>query len=227
MNDITIIGFSGGQGAGKDTSSEFLKDHFTDAKVYAFASNLKELCRDVFKLSEAQLHGDKKNTPLKKPLGFSMLEVNCIIGWLRKHNSQGTSETQQDKHQELLYKNIKFASPREIMQFIGTEVLRDIYDQDYHAIYLMREIQEDAPAVALITDARFSNERARIRREGGLNIKIVGRTHADATGIAGHKSENDLGDDAEYAFVVVNDGTLEDLSAKMQDIYTQLNLRGL
>ena len=53
------IGFTGKAGAGKDTAESFLLSF--GYKRLAFADPLKEICRDLFELSEEQLHGSLKD----------------------------------------------------------------------------------------------------------------------------------------------------------------------
>ncbi len=53
---MLIVGIVGGKGAGKNTAANHLAKVY-GAAVYAIADELKELLRNVFKLSEAQLHG--------------------------------------------------------------------------------------------------------------------------------------------------------------------------
>lgn len=55
---MKIIGLLGGKGVGKNTAAAYLARAY-GAKLYALADELKELLRDVFKLSQEQLHGSQ------------------------------------------------------------------------------------------------------------------------------------------------------------------------
>lgn len=55
----TILGFLGVKRSGKDTCGEYLKSNYGYER-YAFGDPVKEICRNMFNLSEEQLFGDKK-----------------------------------------------------------------------------------------------------------------------------------------------------------------------
>lgn len=54
-----VIGLLGGKGSGKTTVAQYLASAY-GARCYALADELKEIIRDVFELSEQQLHGTQE-----------------------------------------------------------------------------------------------------------------------------------------------------------------------
>ena len=75
---------------------------------------------------------------------------------------------------------------------------------------------ERVPIKAVFDDLRFPNEAALIRLYGGPVVRIVRPGHESAPQVAAHASEA-------FAFeadiTVVNDGTVEDLNAKMAALF--------
>lgn len=54
-----LFGLIGAKGAGKDETANYLKKKY-NFNQYAFAMPLKNICRELFDLSEEQLHGSLK-----------------------------------------------------------------------------------------------------------------------------------------------------------------------
>jgi hypothetical protein len=107
-------------------------------------------------------------------------------------------------------------TPREIMQKLGTECLRNGYAQDVWVRAMERWLRErrDLPIGVAIGDVRFKNEAEAIVRLGG-EVWRIDRAGAGATGgVVGHKSEHDL-DGWNFGTVIDNNGTLDDLRAKV------------
>ena len=59
---VRLIGFAGRKGSGKDTCASVLVDsqHF---ERFAFADCMKRICKDLFDLTDDQLHGSAKDDP--------------------------------------------------------------------------------------------------------------------------------------------------------------------
>ena len=64
-----------------------------------------------------------------------------------------------------------------LLQALGTDVFRRL-NPDMWVDVLAAQIDEEQPRIALITDMRFVNEAAYVRRMGGLTIR-VSRTEID------------------------------------------------
>ena len=108
--------------------------------------------------------------------------------------------------------------PREIMQYIGTEVLRNIYDKDFFIKHMKQRIDNSSAKYILISDVRYDNEAEFVRSLGGKVIKIV-RPNWVATEHSNHASEQGISDHL-VDETIVNDSTLEhyyDLLGKVSD----------
>lgn len=56
-----LFGLIGSKGAGKDETAKYLLQKY-NFKQYAFATPLKNICKELFNLSDEQLHGSLKET---------------------------------------------------------------------------------------------------------------------------------------------------------------------
>lgn len=115
-------------------------------------------------------------------------------------------------------------SPRKLLQYLGTNVFRELYPDIWvdYAIRRYKKIMayphaddmKYSPAI-VISDVRFKNEKRAIEINNGVVWKIVREDHAGASsGIKGHPSEHDLDDvpDSEFAAVLrARSGDLEGL----------------
>lgn len=113
-------------------------------------------------------------------------------------------------------------SPREIAQFFGTEVIRDNLGADFW----IRSLEKDLSSLyknyqcVVVEDVRFQNELDWVLSKGGT-ILHVGREGCNGeVGIPGHASEAELdyseARSKEVYQVLYNDGTLEELYAKLE-----------
>ncbi len=168
MKTILLSGF---KKSGKDTSADYIIDKFRKkglkVEKFALANRLKntcaQACRDVIDAS------NKLKTPIEElradPLNWTsdqdLKEENFSVPFelseaklaqICKSFSVGTELSR--KH---IGKQLK--SMREVLQFVGTEVLRD-YGQDIHCESLQKELHQHKDLdYAIITDCRFLNER--------------------------------------------------------------------
>lgn len=200
----------------------------------AFADDLKYMCMDVFNLTYNQCFDEKEKfkpfeenksvftfwrKPAKKPILLTPSHMNHIMLWIEKNGFELTT-TQKYQLGAFGWKGITFETPRHILQYIGTEICRDIVSENYHAIVLKRNIDKDPTANIAIADCRFPNERASIKEWKGVAILVNGRETkqaADARAKA-HASENSLGGEGDYDFVINNTGTLENLYSNLDAI---------
>jgi hypothetical protein len=110
-------------------------------------------------------------------------------------------------------------SPRTLLQTLGTEWGRDTVRSDIWLLMAERRIREldrAGAAAVVVADVRFANEAEMIRRMGGQIWEV--RRPGQAIGEAGHSSERGIG--AELVDVVIdNDGSLEELEARVAEIF--------
>jgi hypothetical protein len=106
----------------------------------------------------------------------------------------------------------KYPEIRRMLQVIGTEVGREMIDQNVWVDAAFKGLDKDKKYV--FTDLRFENEHQAIDSRLGLLIKIE---RPGIGAVNGHKSEKPL-PDKWFDARLVNDGTLEDLHTKVREI---------
>jgi len=99
---------------------------------------------------------------------------------------------------------------------LGTKHMRAIWP-DVWVDRILRRIDPDKNYV--VTDVRFRNEFELIKEFGGYMVRIE-RPNRPLTSVEDNISETDL-DDADFDFVIVNDGTIKELHDKALEIYEE------
>lgn len=227
-----IIAIAGKMGSGKDTGASHLVKNY-GFKRMAFADNLKYMCINAFGLSYEQCfdeelkikpfgYEEKHFVFFKKFIKYNLFltkrRIKAIIDWAKEVN--GFEVTQEMEDKIYAFQGAEFPSPRHILQFVGTELCRNIIDEDYHAKVLHRNIVSSGVKNVVISDCRFPNERQKIKEWSGSTIIVLGRETTKNTDLAAksHASENSLGEPEEYDFIIYNDSTLEDFYQKLDFI---------
>ncbi|MCK5600496.1 hypothetical protein KAR91_01435 [Candidatus Pacearchaeota archaeon] len=196
-----IIAITGKLGSGKsELVKTFLKEGYTLLK---FASSLKDLVSNLLNVDREFIETNKDNYSeyiisyevLANELDLTVEDITTI----RESN--------------------KFATIREVLQFIGTDIIR-AYAPTWHADKLDAKI---TPGVKYcIDDLRFLNETSIINRHGGTIVRIARDNRSvDGHGIA-HASELEQ-DQIVADYTIENDGTLEELNKNALLILEKLN----
>jgi hypothetical protein len=121
---------------------------------------------------------------------------------------------------------------RELLQKVGTECMRDClhenvwvnalfadYTQDMsgYSDRMSKEDMEELFPKWILTDCRFPNEAQAVKDRGGVVIRVERPNQEKGT----HLSETAL-DDWSFDHVITNDGTLDELLAKVQQLMVDL-----
>jgi len=111
---------------------------------------------------------------------------------------------------------------RLIMQWWGSEFRRA--DDSYYWIKKMVEWLKNYTypkdnMVIMIPDTRFINELRFVQAQGGYLIKVV-RPGFETTD--NHSSEQEWQSFQDWNYVIINDGTIDQLKAKVRTIYYEL-----
>lgn len=107
-------------------------------------------------------------------------------------------------------------SPRKAMQLLGTEFGRALRE-DLWLQFVQNKLDESEFGL-IISDVRFENEAAFIRKNGGLLIHVV-REGAGSTSESGHASENGVEFVDGDAYINNNQG-LDELRGRVQRVLT-------
>lgn len=108
---------------------------------------------------------------------------------------------------------------RELMQKLGTEVLRDNFDSDIWVKTLFNQYRRNSNWV--ITDVRFPNEANAIKYRGGTLIRL----ERDLGDNDEHRSEIALDGYKGFDYIIDNNGTLEKFKKNVIDVVTDIGIR--
>jgi hypothetical protein len=199
-----IIGIGGEKGSGKDTAAQVLIDKHGFTRT-AFADPLKQLISKALGIDLLYFYDRHlKDKDFDQPRIISIKEIRNICDLC------GASPT---VFKELCMFNWSANSPRELMQIIGTEMVRNFVDHLYWVKQTMKQVNNGKRWV--ITDMRMSNERQAVAQLGGSLLRIINPSIEKTDQ---HKSETDLGSIDEYDQVVYNDSTIAVLHARVEGL---------
>lgn len=131
-------------------------------------------------------------------------------------------------------------SPRQIAQFVGTEMFRHtvhelipgIVSGDFWVKRMIAKLSGlddssyDAEDTVIIPDVRFRNEYLFITSLGGIILHLTRPGANGNIGIPGHASEQSfLMDAPEQTFSIINDGSLDDLYVIVDDVIRASSLQ--
>jgi len=137
-----IIGICGFIGSGKDTAADYLVN-FHGYRRESFASSLKDAVANVFGWDRMLLEG--RTTQSRE--------------WREQPDEWWSARLGRD------------ITPRYILQYWGTEVIRDGFHDDMWIASLENKIRNSRDNI-VITDCRFPNEIKAIRAQGGRIIWV-------------------------------------------------------
>lgn len=223
----TIIAMAGKMGSGKDTAGDFLKAE--GYRQIAFADNLKLMSMKIFGLSHSQCYDqDEKIKSFDEYKEITRTKLLEIKNYAFKENGFSLNQDMEAKLWKLVHPYdmgeevpVVIKSPRELLQYLGTEVLRNCIDEDYHAKVVKHYIDKYKWDKVVITDCRFPNEKRLVNEWGGKTI-LIDRPDTTHTGIANHASETSLGDESTYDYVIKNDKSLEEFKKNVLKVEKEI-----
>ncbi len=115
-------------------------------------------------------------------------------------------------------------TPRQMLQLIGTDALRDVVHKDFWVIPMRRKLKAHMKnnVSVVISDVRMENEAQLVKECGGILIKVE-RANKDKISGPQHKSELELEEYTLWDYVIDNNGTLEELYKNIDNVMTKLN----
>ena len=197
-----ILVVAGKKGSGKDTLADLLVENHNFKKI-SLADELKILCSRVFEYPIN--HNYDPNLKEKKwpaPIIITPVHIGRITNYLTTRYFNVTDEMIVDMFNT--GENRVLETPRQLLQFIGTDLIRNIVDPDVW-IKLTKVALENYEGNAVIPDARFENERIAFK-EAGARLALVIRPSVEIEYSAdNHMSENQLGGEDDYDILFYND----------------------
>jgi hypothetical protein len=198
---IQLVGISGKAGSGKDVVATYLRNQYEDTYIYPFASQLKLAASILFGIPVEHFHQRDIKELVNPYWGVSPRKIAQYFG----------TESVRINFQNLLGESENFWIKR-LNDHINGELL-------YYNDSGERTGDIETGDTIVVPDVRFQNEYDWILANGGIVIQLVRQGADGNVGIAGHASEVGYTSiDNERTFVCVNDGTLDDLYAKIDAI---------
>ncbi len=220
-----------------DAMIDFRKQHLDEfIRVYSFADALKQdVCMKVLGLTREQCYGtdEQKNgvTHLRWENMPSVITEKPNYDFIADniYESHDNKEVmgRLGKYYDKLINGLVYHEPgpmtaREVMQFVGTEVFRRMYNNVW-ADATIRRIKEDKPLMAIICDVRFINEVECVNNSGG---KVLRLNRDVFNGQDQHESETALDNyPVENFFCVMdnNNMTVHEQCVDTDRILTEIN----
>ena len=204
--DKIIIGIGAKKQAGKDTSADILVKELGFKKM-SFAAPLKDICSLIFDMPIKSFYENKEDILTPKVV-LTADHIEKLLIQLFPYDTFIV----KDKRKLLLDNCLgkEFSTPREILQYVGTDMARKYINDSIWVNILVQDMNNYNKIV--IPDMRFSNERDLISSLDG-KVVLIKRNGVDETD--GHISENDLGTEDDYDIVIENNGTLEELKERV------------
>ena len=216
-----IISISGKKQSGKDTVGKIIQKLHPEFEIKKFADKLKDIVCLLIECTREQLEQeDFKN----RELGEEWDKIEKVF--------VGSSNASFPNAPMFFNKTVKM-TPRLMLQLLGTEAGREIIHPDIwvnslFSDYRKKDIWFDPIVVGtsgirksnwIITDTRFPNEADRVKKEGGILIRI----NREGLQYDNHTSETALDNYEGFDYVVDNNGSLEDLETKIKNILNGIN----
>ncbi len=139
-----IIGLIGLMNSGKGTVATQLVEEY-NFRQDSFAASLKDACSVIFDWPRHMLEGDTKESREWRE------EVDPW--WSEKLNMPNFS-------------------PRLALQLVGTDSLRNNFNQDIWFLTLQNRIRKNPKQNVVISDVRFSNEIKFVQEQNGILIRV-------------------------------------------------------
>lgn len=207
---MKIIGIAGRKGSGKSTVANFFVESERFVSI-ALADPLKELIARVFHIEKKYLYDEKlKESEIDMiTIDYSHLdEIFNIVenewGFVINKDVTEKGEIVDRSNKQLIedrFFDRELRTSRELMQTIGTDMLRTFVRDDIFIVLLFAKIKEISSNV-VVSDVRLKNERQALKK-AGANLILIKRN--ELTNNDQHVSENDLGKESEYDVVIKND----------------------
>ena len=177
-------------------------------KLYSFADNLKQICVDLFSIPPECASGtdEQKNQPQEHLLWENM--PKAINSSMMKKLLPPDARTSHGWKEGPM-------TAREFMQFLGTDVMRKMYEPVW-VQSCVNKIKHEQSSLAIVADVRFPNEVDAIKNAGGSVVRLNRANRAD-----NHPSETAL-DDYDFDHYIDNTGSVDALISQVKSFHKKL-----
>lgn len=182
----TIIGFAGRKRAGKTSLSVHLT-RMHEGTIVTVADALKNLCCGLLGFESIE----ELNTYKDNGTSWSFNKDKEAPRWTKFICDEVFVNYTDDEYNEILklIGEIKTYSVRDILQFVGTDIIRK-FKPNWHVEKMVEAIKKAPTDLVCVDDVRFPNEIAAIESLGGT-VFFVMRPDLSVS-ISNHESETSL-----------------------------------
>jgi hypothetical protein len=197
---MTIIAISGYATCGKDTVADILVADYGYTK-YSWADTLRN----------------------------AAAVLNPIVAYDTRTVGRGAVRY-NDAVEEYGYNEAKARFPelRRILQYLGTEVGRNLIDDNVWVTATLKRIASERSLSdkIVIPDTRFPNEANAVRIRSESKNFVVRVTRPGVGPVSDHPSETSL-DDFDFDYTLHNDGTLAELADRVEELREFVEIRSM
>lgn len=178
-----VIGLVAEKESGKTTSFNHIKSKIPEAQEVMLAEHLKNVCSQVFPVPKEDFESQqKKQMELSSPIILTEKHVRELFN-LFELAPKSTEDVQK-------HVGKKLSTPRQILQYVGTDVLRAV-DSDIHLKWAMKIAPKSD--VYVVTDIRFPNEFEFFKGQGKFISVFIDRSQLSKKDSASqHASEQHI-----------------------------------
>jgi hypothetical protein len=230
-----LIALSGRAGSGKDTVAGYIKENLFPypVNILALADPIREGAKTMFSFTQEEITDRSlKEMEIQKAITFPN-SLSPYLDWCMAGLISMFGENESDwpyPKYRMINKIGQFMdkyfyiqksgfackkSPRQIMQWLGTEFGRNMISENVWIDLATKKIMDNREEISVVTDCRFSNEADAFKKMGGYIVGIFRPDGKDRTLYTGHSSEIiDFTADED----IFNDGDLDSLREKVDDM---------
>jgi len=213
-----IVGLGFRAGSGKDTVANYLIDKYNFKKT-SMAESIKEgIGRGVFGFTDEQLYGDLKE--IVDEFWDSRLNIYEKVNEFGQKEVFPLSQEDVDEHGielDLSFKRLPI-TPRLVLQLGGTEGGWKVFGKPLWIETVYRRISQSDHTDWVIPDVRYPSEAQAVKDWGGTLIRVDRVNAGVRLGVPAHSSETSMQGYDGWDFAVNNNGDLEGLFAKVDNI---------
>ncbi|WVX87490.1 deoxynucleoside monophosphate kinase [Vibrio phage EniLVp02] len=117
-------------------------------------------------------------------------------------------------------------SIRILLQLMGTEIVRSLYDENFWVNAVIdahkEAVEKNPDTITIVTDCRFDNEAQGIMDSGDEYrlLMVIRDTLNNNTETSQHDSEHGIVDNSGHFEIIPNNGSIEDLQNYLKEKYT-------
>lgn len=210
-----IITLSGTKRSGKSTAAKILTEKFNFTEI-ALADPLRYICSKVFEIPiETFLSDELKEKQFEYPLALTSNDLGHIEAIVEHEWGYNIDEATHIRFSH--HEGQTFANPRQILQYVGTELIRGEIDDNIFLKLADRRIN-GIDGNVVVSDVRFELEQMWAKNRGALMV-LIKRPSLNLPKDS-HVSENQLNDETNFNTVIMNDEGLSRFQLELDSYFS-------